>query len=1034
MSKRRRPVTIVVFCAFLLAFRPAGLAQRGSPWQAYRLSDGLPESACLAVSVTPQGRVLVRHPDLPRITELDGYGVNVIPAPEKSVGRVYGSPAGQLWTVSDGGLEAYQSGVWTFHPVPEVAVEFQKGAPRLIDPIPLWPVRQGVVLLLLSDALVEFSIDAAGQSRIRPLLTAAAAGLETFTGMCAASDEGLWVAGRRGFCRTRLPARSLTPESEWEHFMLPGDVAMRALLEPHEDERGGVVAVGETGEPGRERLVVHYNSGHWRLEGAGRDRLRHAWSTGGQTLWGITIDRLLWWDAAAKGFAEADEISARQYWDVAIEKSGDFWLATSDGLFRHALLPWQTPLALRGISSPVNAVTSGSESLWFITTGAIHWLRGEEAGEVSFPDRLRSLQPPEQLSFLSSGQVLLWGAEGAWLFDPERREYRELDEVIGSRGPRPLGALRDGQVCVEIGAPEQPGDLELARFDGVRLEKLPPLRGLGAGVHALRAFTARDGDLWISTDSEEIACLRNGAWRVFPPSGLPGPVIEFAETAAGRLWAATRDQLWAFDGKVWSSVRGGFDRINSLVSARDGSVWLGSNSGLFRLYKETWIEFGVDEGLPGTAIRDVQEDARGRIWAATARGLSEYHPGADVDPPRTTIHPPPGGVAFREGAAVTFSFAGRDRWKYTPRDRLLFSRRLDSGDWSSFSETDFVTLPDLAGGRHFLQVRAMDRSGNVETTPAQIEFSVILPWYREARLVLIATAGSALALFFAGLALNRHLRLVRSYAEVERKVAERSAELEQANRELLQSQKMRALGTLAAGVAHDFNNILSIIKGSAQIIEDNLADAAKVQTRLERIKLVVDQGTGLVRAMLGFSRDSDQLPLGDLNGVVEDTLKLLGDRFMREVEVRFSPGVNLPPAPVSKDFVQQILLNFIFNAAEAKPRDRRVLLRTGILEKLPRGVALMPPVAARYLMVSVRDHGAGIPPENVSRLFEPFFTTKALSSRRGTGLGLSMAYELAKKMNAGLAVESLVGEGSTFTLILPLPAADSGGADDYSRK
>src|SRR5256885_16275152 len=125
----------------------------------------------------------------------------------------------------------------------------------------------------------------------------------------------------------------------------------------------------------------------------------------------------------------------------------------------------------------------------------------------------------------------------------------------------------------------------------------------------------------------------------------------------------------------------------------------------------------------------------------------------------------------------------------------------------------------------------MDRSGNVDPKPPSLEFVVLIPWYREARLVFISSAGAAVALFFAALAFNRHRRLLHSYAEVEKKVAQRTLELERANRELLHSQKMNALGTLAAGIAHDFNNILSIIKGSAQIIEENVQDGQKVRTR-----------------------------------------------------------------------------------------------------------------------------------------------------------------------------------------------------------
>jgi signal transduction histidine kinase len=317
----------------------------------------------------------------------------------------------------------------------------------------------------------------------------------------------------------------------------------------------------------------------------------------------------------------------------------------------------------------------------------------------------------------------------------------------------------------------------------------------------------------------------------------------------------------------------------------------------------------------------------------------------------------------------------------------------------------------------------MDRNGNIEEKPASMAFTIALPWYKETRLVLISLAGMIVALFFAALAFNRHRKLLKSYAEVERKVAERTHELEITSRELVHSQKMNALGTLAAGIAHDFNNILSIIKGSAQIIEDNVDNSEKVRTRVDRIKTVVEQGAGIVRAMLGFSGgSSDEPALCDLNTVVGDTIQLLGDRFQRDAAVLFKPEPGLPQVAVVKEFVQQILLNFIFNAAEAETaaKQKQIILMLRAVQRPPESLALAPAPAREYIVVSVQDFGCGIPPENLPRIFEPFFTTKALSARRGTGLGLSMVYELARKLEAGLSVESIVNVGSMFMLILPV--------------
>jgi len=134
--------------------------------------------------------------------------------------------------------------------------------------------------------------------------------------------------------------------------------------------------------------------------------------------------------------------------------------------------------------------------------------------------------------------------------------------------------------------------------------------------------------------------------------------------------------------------------------------------------------------------------------------------------------------------------------------------------------------------------------------------------------------------------------------------------------------------------------------------------------------------------------------------------------------VRFDAGEELPKVKASKGLIQQILLNLIFNAAESMTGRKEVVIDGALSARTPVGLALSPAPAAGYVWISVRDSGCGIPAEILPRIFEPFFTTKAMSSRRGTGLGLSVVYELAQKMGAGLAVESAPGRGSVFTLIL----------------
>lgn len=1000
---------------------------RALNWRAYKMADGLPESACVSVTVSAQGKVLVRHSNLLLISELDGFNVLRKPAPDRDHSPVYQSPGGQLWTVGSRGLEELTSSGWVRYSVPDVLAALQSQTAPGSQPAPLYPIRQALVLVLLPDGLYELNTENPDHPVVRALRLASSSDLGKFSGMVLGRDGSLWLTANRGLVKAPGPLRSLQPSTTWTEYPLPSASQIGALFAPHLDANGTLTSIGAC-RTNNQHVLVSFDGETWTFPVRTTEKVSHFWHGPDQTSWAITRDALFQVDELRSEMRESEDVPARQYMDVAIEPNGAFWLATSDGLFRYAPLLWSTPLTLRPLASPVSCLTGDAEGrIWFASGNRVRAFQSGQVKEYSLPVSPARLQA-RALYVLRNGAVLLSSQNVDSPLSESLYEFRSglgfvpLPHRVPGRKFRALGLLKEAALCVQdVSAPGPGYALEL--YDGSGFEPLtdPPPAGV-LGTNLIAFFATQKGDLWLSGENGT-AWYHDRKWRVFDGSDQTSPVNAFAftELPDGRLWCASEDQLWEFDGRAWSTVRRGFDRINDIQRSRDGSLWVASNNGLHRFFQGAWVENSVEDGLPSSSVRELYEDQRGQLWAATTRGLSLFHPDADPDQPRTSIEEiTETGGSVRTGGIVSLTFHGMDKWKYTARDRLLYSYRLDEHDWSPFQEVSQKSFSDLPAGNHVLQVRAMDRAGNVENRAVK-EFSVVLPWYKETRLMLISSAGLALALFFAWLAFNRHRQLVKSYAEVERKVAERTQQLEVASHELLQSQKMRALGTLAAGIAHDFNNILSIIKGSAQIIEENLENPQKVRIRAERIRTVVEQGSGLVKAMLGFSRDSgQQLGPCDVNATVQDTLKLLGDRFSREIQVRFHPCADLPQALASRELVQQVLLNFIFNAVESMSENKEVVLETFPLEQLPAELALAPEPAAGYIAVSVRDFGCGIPPANLSRVFEPFFTTKAFSSRRGTGLGLSMVYELAKKLEAGLMVKSVVGQGSTFTLFLAM--------------
>jgi signal transduction histidine kinase/streptogramin lyase len=1021
--------------ALLLGAAGTSWGQKAPNWRGYKAVNGLPSPVCSSVTIAPRGKVLVTHPGISDITELDGYSVKRIPAPNPLKNRVYESPAGQLWTVVPEGLLDFKSGAWSLHVVPEILAESRAGPFRPPDPVPLYPVRQGLVLFLLPDRLVEFDCTDPNHSRTRVLGLARQTRLGSFTGLCPARGDGgeggLWVAGARGLAKVPGPTRNLKAQGEWREYPFSAPQQIADLREAHEDKNGNITAIAESAQT-HQKLIVHFDGQQWAPDTAIAEKLRFAWRGPDGTCWAANPNTLFQYQAGGTEMTEYEDITARAYNDLAVEPGGGFWLATSDGLFRYAALAWRTPAGAQRINSPIRCLTMDNDGrFWFISGSLLHSIHADHHEEFPFPGgNGRRLQAARALVPLKNGTLLINAGGRLARFEPATGFSFLPAKESGARCTI-LGMLRDGAVCVQTSVPagtNQSYHLEIST-DGSNFKPFsdaPSQEIFGGELTVL--FAAQNGDVWLSGE-QGTAWFHDKKWRVFSSNdqSTPKAALGFAEVGDGKVWCATEDRIWEFDGRDWPVVRGGLESVNGMVRTRDGSVWVAASSGMYRYMPahNAWVENGTEEGLPSADVREVFEDPGGRLWAGTGRGLSLYDSEADRDPPLTRIRElTETGRKVQEGGTIALSFnTSQDKWNYTLPSRLLFSYQLDTNEWTRFSgEANGVSFPDQPSGRHHLSVRAMDRNGNIEAKAAGYDFEVILPWYKETRLVLIALAGLAGALFFAGLAFNRHQRLVHSYAEVEQKVAERTRELEIAHRELLHSQKMTALGTLAAGIAHDFNNILSIIQGSAQIIEDNLENAQKVRTRVDRIKTVVEQGAGIVKAMLGFSRDSGpESAQCDINAVVEDTIKLLGDRFLRDVQVTFDPAPSLPSLAASKDFIQQMLLNFIFNAAESTTGRKRIILATGLVDKLAADPVLAPAKAETYVTIAVRDFGCGIAAANLPRIFEPFFTTKAFSTRRGTGLGLSMVYQLASKMGAGLTVESALEQGSTFTLILAVP-------------
>ncbi len=264
-------------------------------------------------------------------------------------------------------------------------------------------------------------------------------------------------------------------------------------------------------------------------------------------------------------------------------------------------------------------------------------------------------------------------------------------------------------------------------------------------------------------------------------------------------------------------------------------------------------------------------------------------------------------------------------------------------------------------------------------------------------------------------------RRVQWWLERLRAIADREAEREELLGQLRQSQKLDALGRLASGVAHDFNNLLTVIFGCADLLTE-LVDDEEALALVHDIRRACEQSAALTRDLLSFSRKDVPAPRAiDLNPLVEETSGML----KRLLGARIRVETDLEPAPVivraDPGQIQQVLMNLALNARDAMADGGTLTVRTRAERADGDQAERLGLEPGAYARLQIGDTGSGITDQVRQRLFEPFFTTKGRG--RGTGLGLAVVHGIVIQNHGTIQVDSRPGEGSIFTVWLPMVAA-----------
>jgi signal transduction histidine kinase len=281
------------------------------------------------------------------------------------------------------------------------------------------------------------------------------------------------------------------------------------------------------------------------------------------------------------------------------------------------------------------------------------------------------------------------------------------------------------------------------------------------------------------------------------------------------------------------------------------------------------------------------------------------------------------------------------------------------------------------------------------------------------------------------LVMSTRVQLQQAYAQLEEEIRQRRSaeamvqrfqEIEANESQVRQAQKMEAIGQLTGGVAHDFNNILTVITGTIEILDDAVKDRPELAQITRLIGAAAARGADLTQGLLAFARRQPLQPRSvDVNALVIDAARLLRPTLGEQIEIESMLAHDSAPALIDPSQLSTAILNLALNARDAMPAGGKLTLETRnvVLDENYAGMnSEVSP--GNYVMVAVSDSGTGIPADLLDKVFEPFFTTKDVG--KGSGLGLSMVYGFVKQSNGHVNIYSEEGHGTTVKLYLPQAA------------
>jgi signal transduction histidine kinase/ActR/RegA family two-component response regulator len=270
---------------------------------------------------------------------------------------------------------------------------------------------------------------------------------------------------------------------------------------------------------------------------------------------------------------------------------------------------------------------------------------------------------------------------------------------------------------------------------------------------------------------------------------------------------------------------------------------------------------------------------------------------------------------------------------------------------------------------------------------------------------------------------NAEAKLIQYQNQLERIIKERTTELEKAYIRINQSEKLQAIGQLAGGVAHDFNNKLTIILGYCELLRKKLGPSSPLYSYVDQIRICGQLSSGLTKQLLAFARkDVFESGLMNMIDIINEVVGLISRSLPKNIQIDCSHSSLKPFVWGGISQIQSAILNIILNARDAMPCGGTLTIKTTdcLIDDAFKSKSGLTCKNGDYVAITMSDTGCGMTPEVQTRIFEPFFTTKG--EGKGTGMGLAAVYGTVESHNGAISVNSIADQGTTFTIYLPFSA------------